>query len=160
MTGEFKEVLVTLEVNLSLVYHFERVVGAPRLPPSPQLGGGPPPVAPPSARLGLPAMPLPLLPPSLPPPPVFPPLLPPSPSPRTPRSPPAFPIVGKENGAQPASAVGSVGVAAVLPAVALVLGILCCCRFGRRSQRALESALRPKQLIEPVIELPQFDGVK
>ena len=131
MTGEFEEVLVTLEVNLSLVYHFQPRAQAPRLPPSPQLPGGPPPQTttspplPPVPQVSSPVIPPPVLPSPSP--------SPPSPSPRTPQSPPAFPTVP---GSLPGNTASSVAVTDVLPAVcfALVVGVMCCCRLGRQSR--------------------------
>lgn len=130
MTGEFEEALVTLEVNLTLVYHFQPRAEAPRLPPSspsPRLPGKS------GAPSDLPAMPPPPSSSSPPTPPVFP-------------SPPALPAV---HGFLPGS---TVAVTDVLPALAfaLVVGVMCCCRFGR--QRALRRALEPTQLVEMTAE--------
>ena len=160
MTDAFEEVLVTLEVSLTLVYHFQPRAEIPRASPSPQLPGVPP-VTPPKLPFDLPATP-PSLPPASPPlpsvsPPTSPSLV--ALSPRIPRSPQATPGFGEQGEGRGDLQTGRDGPAiaiAVLFAITVGLGALCCCRFGRRSQRALKQALQPKQLIEPVVELPQM----
>ena len=174
-TNPFDEAFVTLDVNLTLIYHFhplpERSPSAPppvpppipTAPPTPPTAPpATPPALPPHVPAGWPRMPPPQPrrppPPGTPPPPcppLSPPVLPPlvtPPSRPRPIAPPASPPPPTGEGAFAASNLPAVALAIVLVALGLLGAVICYCRFGRRNKRALKRALQPKQLVE----LPQM----